>query len=68
VYTATAIASVPCELLVVRGADLRNLVKQHPEAGRRLLQRLAMAVSPRWEGAYSSVIDLISRTLEEQTD
>jgi CRP/FNR family cyclic AMP-dependent transcriptional regulator len=60
VYTATAITRLPCELLTVRGADLRLLLVKHPVSGQRLLKRLAMAVSPRWEGAYRQVMTMIS--------
>ena len=63
-YTATAITALPSELLVVRGSDLRLLLVEHPETGQRLLKRLAMAVSPRWERAYNQVIDLIAQSLE----
>lgn len=65
-YTATAITALPCELLAVRGEELRHLLQEHPETGQRLLKRLAMAVSPRWEGAYQQVVNIISQTLESQ--
>jgi CRP/FNR family transcriptional regulator, cyclic AMP receptor protein len=66
IYTATAITSLPCELLAVRGDDLRHLLQEHPQTGQRLLKRLAMAVSPRWEGAYQQVVNLISQSFESQ--
>jgi CRP-like cAMP-binding protein len=66
VYTATAIASLPCEFLTIRGADLRLLLAEHPVSGERLLKRLAMAVSPRWEGAYRQVMSMIARTMAQQ--
>jgi CRP-like cAMP-binding protein len=62
VYTSTAIASLPCEFLTVHGADLRLLLATHPASGQKLLKRLAMAVSPRWEGAYRQVMNMIART------
>jgi CRP/FNR family cyclic AMP-dependent transcriptional regulator len=61
VYTATAISGVQSELLTVHGSDLRRLLVEHPAAGQKLLKRLAMAVSPRWEGAYRQVMNMISR-------
>jgi len=64
VYTATAITSLPSELLIAQGADLRKLLVEHPIAGQRLLKRLAMAVSPRWEGAYRQVMTMISRGIK----
>jgi CRP-like cAMP-binding protein len=62
VYTATAITSLPCEFLTIRGADLRLLLAAYPVSGERLLKRLAMAVSPRWEGAYRQVMSMIARS------
>lgn len=64
-YSATAVASVPSELLTARGSELRTFVFDHPLAGRRVLDRLAIAVSPRWAGAHSQVLDLLARSALE---
>ena len=66
VYTATAITSLPSAFLSVRGADLRLVLAEHPVAGQRLLRRLAMAVSPRWEGAYRQVLNMNARSGAQQ--
>jgi CRP-like cAMP-binding protein len=67
VYTATAVASTPCEFLTATGADLQTVVHEHPVAGQRLLGRLALAVSPRWTGAQQQVLSLLARGTWERT-
>jgi CRP-like cAMP-binding protein len=68
VYTATAITSLPSAFLTVRGVELRRVLVEHPVAGQRLLKRLAMAVSPRWEGAYRQVLNMIARSGAQQSE
>ena len=68
VYTATAVTSLPSAFLTVRGADLRLVLVEHPVTGQRLLKRLAMAVSPRWEGAYRQVLNMIARSGAQQSE
>lgn len=60
VYTSSAACAVACKTMRIRGADLRNLVAEHPEAGKFLLDRLASSVSSRWQNAQTQVRDIIS--------
>jgi CRP/FNR family cyclic AMP-dependent transcriptional regulator len=66
-YTATAIAGLPSELLAARASDLHALVIEHPEPGGRILDRLALAVSPRWAGAQQQVVGLLARSAAART-
>jgi CRP-like cAMP-binding protein len=63
VYTASAVASLPCELLVARGSDLRRLLLEHPDEGQHILARLATAVAPRWKGSQDQVEGLLSHSV-----
>lgn len=47
-YTSDAISSTPVTALRVRGTALRRLCIEHPVAGAQILEKLAIAVSPRW--------------------
>jgi CRP-like cAMP-binding protein len=65
-YTATAVVSVSSEILTARGSELQLFVFDHPLAGRRILDRLATAVTPRWAGAHSQVFNLLARSALER--
>jgi CRP-like cAMP-binding protein len=58
-YTSSGIAIEDVDALRIRGADLRNLCLENPEAGREILDRLASAVSTRWKDAHKQVRSIL---------
>lgn len=47
-YTADAVSLTAVQALRVRGSALRELSTRNPATGSKILERLALAVSPRW--------------------
>ena len=58
-FTSTGIAAEDFSARRIRGADLRKLCKEHPEAGQVILDRLAGAVSKRWKNAHEQVKSIL---------
>lgn len=54
-YTSSIISETPVEALRIRGSHLLTLIREHPETGRIILDRLARSVSPRWKNAHEQV-------------
>jgi CRP/FNR family transcriptional regulator, nitrogen oxide reductase regulator len=54
-YTSSATAIEDLEAYRINGSDLRKLCNDHPEAARDILERLASAVSYRWEDAHEQI-------------
>ncbi len=54
-YTSSIISETPVEALRIRGGHLLTLIREHPETGRIILDRLARSVSPRWKNAHEQV-------------
>lgn len=54
-YTSSATAIEDLEAYRIKGYDLRKLCNNHPEAARDILERLASAVSYRWEDAHEQI-------------
>jgi CRP/FNR family transcriptional regulator, cyclic AMP receptor protein len=59
VYTSGALCTLDCQLLRVRGGDLRMLCQNHPETGGIVLQRLAEVISQRMSNAHNQVVALL---------
>ena len=58
-YTSSAIAIEDVDALRMRGAELRALCIENPEAGKEILDRLANAVSTRWKDAHEQVRSIL---------
>ncbi|HSG45826.1 MAG TPA: cyclic nucleotide-binding domain-containing protein [Anaerolineales bacterium] len=58
-YTSSGIAIEDVDALRIRGADLRKLCVENPEAGKEILDRLASAVSTRWKDAHEQVRSIL---------
>jgi CRP-like cAMP-binding protein len=58
-YSASAVCTEDCEVLLARGDELRKLLKTHPQTGRVLMDALAMAVSKRWRDAQQQVKSML---------
>lgn len=59
IYTSSATAIEDIDVMRIRGADLRKLCADNPEAGRVILDKLASAVSNRWQDAHEQVRKII---------
>jgi len=64
VYTSSGIAIEDLDVIRVRGNDLRRLCSENPEAGKVILDRLANAVSARWEDAHEKVKSILKNGME----
>lgn len=69
-YTASAVCDCEAALLVINGDDLRQLVADHPQTGKMVLDSLAAAASPRWKDAQTQVESMLRKGMEfpEQYD
>ena len=63
-YTSSAACSTNCQMLRVRGADLRNLCEKHPDTGALVLERLATVIAERLRNTHEQVISLLERGLQ----
>lgn len=64
-YTSTAIAIGDVKAFRVHGNDLRRFCREHPEAGKVILERLADGVSSRWKDAHKQVQSLLFQGIAE---
>lgn len=60
VYSSSVVCNQPCEVLFINGPDLRKLLKEHPQTGRIVLDRLARAVSSRWVNAHAQIKTMLN--------
>jgi CRP-like cAMP-binding protein len=65
-YTSTAIAIEELEAFRVHGSDLRKFCRDHPEAGKNILERLADDVSFRWKDAHKQVQSILIQGMTEK--
>jgi CRP-like cAMP-binding protein len=64
-YTSSSMSASDVEAIRIRGTDLWKLVRNHPETGKIILDRLAASVSPRWKDALAEVQALFNKELEQ---
>ena len=67
-YTSGAMCTADCEVLQVRGKDLRSICDKHPGVGKVILDRLANVISERWESRRPQVTSLLAKGLQQQVD
>ena len=65
-YTSTALAVEAVEALRVRGSELRKFCREHPEAGKDILERLADEVAFRWRDAHDQVKSILVQGLSQK--
>jgi CRP-like cAMP-binding protein len=58
-YTSSATAIEDLEAFRLKGSELRKFCNDHPEEGREVLEKLANAVSSRWENAHEQVKSML---------
>ena len=63
-YTSSTIAIEDVDAYRLRGSELRKLCVEHPEAGRDILERLAEAVSFRWNNAYEQIKSILHQGMQ----
>jgi CRP-like cAMP-binding protein len=63
VYASDAIAITATRALRARGADIRAVCIQHPTTGAQILEKLAVAVAPRWRDSRTQVDRLLKREM-----
>jgi CRP-like cAMP-binding protein len=62
-YTSGAMTTVDCDLLRVRGSDLRTLCGREPELGQIILDRLAGIIAERLRSTHAQVLALLQMGL-----
>ncbi|MEJ2706135.1 MAG: Crp/Fnr family transcriptional regulator [Anaerolineales bacterium] len=62
-YTSAAVCATNCDVLRVRGTDLRTLCEQYPETGSIMLERLADVIAKRLRNTHAQVIALLEQGL-----
>lgn len=60
VYSSSVICNESSEVLFICGPDLRQLLVEHPQTGRIILDRLARAVSSRWVNAHAQIKNMLN--------
>lgn len=63
-YTSSVTATEDLETYRIRGSRLRKLCIEYPEAGRDFLERLANAVSSRWNNAQEQVKSILIQGMQ----
>jgi CRP-like cAMP-binding protein len=59
-YTSAALCTVYTQTLRLRGADLHNLCREHPDTGLLILERLASIISERLRNTREQVMALLT--------
>lgn len=59
-YTSSIISESEIEAVRIRGNFLLALVREHPEAGKIIMDHLADVVSSRWKNAHAQVQSLLN--------
>lgn len=67
-YTSSAVCTTDCQMLRVRGEDLRALCENYPETGALILERLAVVIAERLRNTYDHVITLLEQGLRLNED
>jgi len=68
VYTSGVISTTKVETLRIRGADLRQLCTEQPAVGHAILEKLAEAVSPRWENAKDEIQNILRHSVSDESN
>jgi len=64
-YSSSVVCENDCEGFVVKGSDLHMLEMTYPETGRIVLNRIADAVSARWEKSQAQVRSMLGKGIAE---
>ncbi len=58
-YTSSVTAIEDLEAFRIHGSDLRKFCREHPEAGKEILDQLANMASSRWKNAHEQVKSIL---------
>ena len=64
-YSSSAVAAERVEAFRVCGSELRTLCREHAEAGKDIMERLADGVSSRWRDAHKQVQSILLQSMTE---
>ena len=64
-YTSSLVSETEIETIRIRGSHLLALVRDHPETGKIIMDRLANVVSSRWKNARTQVQALLNSTNQD---
>ncbi|MBL8101768.1 MAG: cyclic nucleotide-binding domain-containing protein [Anaerolineales bacterium] len=64
-YTSSIVSETDVAAIRIEGAHLWALVRDHPEIGTTVIDRLARIVSPRWENAHAQIQSLLNSNRTE---
>jgi CRP-like cAMP-binding protein len=59
-YSSSVICKQDCEVLLICGPDLRQLLIAHPQTGHLILDRLARSVSSRWVNSHAQIKKMLN--------
>jgi CRP/FNR family transcriptional regulator, cyclic AMP receptor protein len=65
-YTSTALAIEDVQAFRIHGSDLLKFCREHPKAGKDILERLADGVSSRWKDAHKQVQSILLQGMNEK--
>jgi hypothetical protein len=65
-YTSGAICSIHCEVVRIRGVDLRILCEKHPTVGKVILDRLAAVIAERKKKTQEQVTSILANGIRQQ--
>jgi CRP-like cAMP-binding protein len=68
VYTSGAICTSQCQLVRVRGAELRDLCEHHSETGVVILERLAAVIAERLRNTHDEIFKLLKQGVGSSVD
>jgi len=68
VYASGICSETKIEAVRIRGKDLQKLCRDHHDLGTVILDRLADAVSGRWQNSRKQVQTILNRNLGENCD
>lgn len=63
-YTSSAVCTTDCQLLSIRGRDLRYICEQNPEIGSVLLERLTKIVAERLRTSHAHITTLLEQGIQ----
>lgn len=63
-YSSSGVVIENLNALRIKGSDLRKLCRENPQAGTVILDRLASAVSSRWQNAHEQVRSILQNGMK----
>jgi CRP-like cAMP-binding protein len=64
-YSSGCVSTTDVEVVRISRKDLWSLVKEHPDVGRIVLNRLADIATPRWKFSHIQVQAMLDHSLDE---